>query len=286
MPLPLSILRTIEHSLGVKIVHSEHVSGGDINAARKLVTRSGTSYFIKYRSAPDARTNLEAEAAGLEAIGNSGAIAAPEVLFCSSVDGTAFLVMPYLASSQPQKQDWETLGRGLAALHKSTAPQFGWPQNNFIGALPQSNQHHEDWATFYARERLLPQMEQAKPLLDPRLYGRGLKVIDKLPELVPREIPALIHGDLWGGNKLFTKDGPVLIDPAACHASREMDIAMSMLFGGFASAFYDAYTEAFPLEAGWEERMSLYQLYYLLVHVNIFGRSYASGVESAIGQYL
>ena len=201
----------------------------------------------------------------------------------------AFLLMEYIEPKKPSKKDFELLGHQLAALHKlSESNTFGLGTENFIGSLQQSNTTHSDWASFYVQERLLPQL---------KLVGDGncLQLSETPSEeqlfktcqsLFPKVRPSLLHGDLWGGNYLISSEGiPHLIDPAIYYGHREVDIAMTHLFGGFDKTFYDSYQEHFMPIGGEKERNDIYQLYFLLAHLNLFGHSYKSRVVTILKRY-
>ncbi len=173
-------------------------------------------------------------------------------------------------------------------MHRFGQSHYGLNHDNFIGRLPQYNSSKEDAIDFLIEDRLAPQCRLA---MDQQLLQAGdMKKFEalfkKLPELLPIESPSLIHGDLWSGNFMIAENGrSVLIDPAVSFGLREMDLAMSLLFGGFNDLFYQAYHEAFPLKGGWRERMDIYQLYYLLAHLNMFGRSYLRPVQQILNKY-
>jgi fructosamine-3-kinase len=146
--------------------------------------------------------------------------------------------------------------------------------------LLQSNEYTANWIDFFIEKRLKAQAGLAfyNGEIPRSLYDKFNDLYNKLPELLPSEKPALLHGDLWSGNVIVGSNGHVsLIDPAVYYGNREAEIAFTKLFGGFSSAFYDAYNEAFPLEKGFEERIDIYNLYPLLVHVNLFGSGYING---------
>ena len=183
----------------------------------------------------------------------------------------------------------DLLGHHLAALHQpSAADNFGGQTDNFIGNLPQSNTQQLNWSTFYVQERLLPQLEisRARQMLDPAEIPSLQKMLKRCSTIFPEVKPSLLHGDLWRGNYLISKNGsPYLIDPAIYFGHHEVDIAMSRLFGGFNSTFYDAYAEHFPQRIDDTALMNIYQLYYLLVHLNLFGSSYYSSVHRILKTY-
>ncbi len=287
--LPSPILSNIQ-SLFPDIQDITAVSGGDINEARKLILKD-RSLFLKYNIGVDAQRMFETEKKGLELLGAGGQIAVPEVIYQQSAEDYAFLILEFVENKRPASDTfWKDFGASLAQLHKeNTQENFGLDHSNFIGSLPQSNDFHDNWAGFYRQERIEPQVRMAynDSLLPKGTLSLFEKLYYKFPDLFPPEPPTLIHGDLWSGNFLCSQNNePYLIDPSVSYANREMDLGMSKLFGGFTPNFYDSYDEQYPLEKEWEDRMDLYQLYYLLVHVNLFGGSYTASVMSIVKRYV
>jgi fructosamine-3-kinase len=281
----------IEATLGASIRSEHGVAGGDINDAFRLELSDGRVVFAKTNDRADPRM-FPAEARGLEWLREASVVRVPEVVAVSSgeIGVPSFLVLEYVESARRDRDFDERLGRELAALHLRGAPAFGLDHDNFIGRLPQSNARAETWVEFYRDRRLGRELERAaKAGLASAGMRRGLeRLFAKLHELTgPPEPPARLHGDLWGGN-LHVDDGgqPCLIDPAAYGGHREVDLAMMRLFGGFSERTFAAYDEAFPLAEGHEERVALYQLYPLMVHVNLFGSSYVSSVERTLARYV
>ena len=274
----------LEGVLGESVMRLTPVSGGDINRAYRVDCASG-AYFVKTSARDTAFDNLTAESQGLELIRNSGTIRVPHVLEVNRLGTGGVLLMEMIETKRPTEQDWSKLGVQLARLHRTTRDQYGLDHSNYIGALPQSNDPRAGWVEFYISQRLEPQWQSACSYFNSQDHTDWDKLISQLTALLVEEQPALIHGDLWGGNIVFDKDGPVLIDPSVSYAHREMDIAMSRLFGGFDNRFYQVYNESYPLEHGIEERIPLYQLYYLLVHVNLFGAGYVRGVQNVVSRY-
>jgi fructosamine-3-kinase len=284
-----ALVSAVERALGSTIRDAGAVSGGDINDAYRVTLADGRVVFVKANDRADSAM-FPAEARGLTWLAEGRALRIPQVLSVSDVGAAhPFLALEYLDSA-PRVRDFdERLGRGLALLHRSGAPAFGLHFDNFIGRLPQPNTPHPAWAEFYREERLLPQLELArKARRATSRMERGLEsLFAHLPELVgPEEPPARLHGDLWGGNLHVDDRGePCLIDPAPYGGHREVDLAMMRLFGGFSARTFAAYAEAHPLAADHEERVELYQLYFLMVHVNLFGGSYAASVEGVLARY-
>lgn len=286
--LPAPILQQCCLILDADIRSVRQVAGGDINQARLLDTSRGR-FFLKMNQGTQAATMFEAEAKGLDLLRKTKTLRIPQTVAAGDTPEGAFLLMEYVETGRRAEGFWEVFGPGLALLHRHTSAQFGLDHPNFIGSLPQSNLPHPTWPAFYAAERLQPQLDLA---LQSKQLGmadalRFEKLYNKLPDLCPGEPPALTHGDLWSGNFLIGPDNePVLIDPSVSYAHREMDLAMSRLFGGFDRAFYCSYEEAWPLAPGFEQRLPVYQLYYLMVHVNLFGGGYAGSVRSVLERYV
>lgn len=282
------LAEALRFSLGSAIASSRPVSGGDINDAFEIELASGVRVFLK-TNANASPTMFPAEARGLDWLRGASPLRVPEVLAVSSgrAGEPCFLVLELLGAGRPGRDFDERLGQGLAALHRSAPAAFGLDHDNFIGSLPQRNAEHASWADFFWFERLEPQLDRASGL-GSRLRARFERLAERLPQLVgPAEPPARLHGDLWGGN-LFVDDSgaPCLIDPAVYGGHREMDLAMMRLFGGFGERVFRAYDEAFPLAPGSAERIQLYQLYPLLVHVNLFGGGYVEQVERSLARYV
>jgi protein-ribulosamine 3-kinase len=280
----------LESLLGQTVRSAAKVSGGDINDAFELGLTDGRSVFLKTNSrAPP--TMFAAEAEGLEFLRTAQALRVPEVLAVSSADDAEpFLLLEFVRSARRRSQFDAELGRGLSVLHRFGAPEFGFRTTNFIGRLVQENRAHSSWPEFYREQRLEPQLRAAEAagLASLALRRKFERLFSLLPELVSEpEAPARLHGDLWSGNVLVDEHGqPCLIDPAVYGGHREMDLAMMRLFGGFSERVFAAYAEAFPLAAGHAERVQLYQLYPLLVHLNSFGGGYRASVEQALSAYV
>jgi len=267
--------------LGASIRSVRALSGGDINEAYAVTLDDERACFVKTnRRAPPGM--FAAEARGLAWLAEARALRIPSVI---AVDDR-WLILELVRPGTPTPSFDEDLGRGLAAIHRVGAPGFGLDHDNFIGRLPQSNRPAASWSDFYRDERLEPQVRLAADagLMPPSLRRAFTRLFAVLPERVgPAEPPARLHGDLWGGNVMCDdRGGPCLIDPAAYAGHREVDLAMMRLFGGFRDRTFAAYTESYPLAEGHAERVPLYQIYPLLVHVNLFGGSYVESVAAAV----
>jgi fructosamine-3-kinase len=265
----------------------EFLSGGCINVAVKLDTTAG-NFFVKFNERPEALAMFAAEARGLELLASAGALRIPAVLAHGQQAGRAYLVLEYLGPGFGAANYWANLGRGLAQQHRQQSPTFGLDFDNYIGELRQANPPSGDGLAFFAEHRLRAQAGLAfyHGLVGQDLLRQVDKLCERLPQLLPAEPACLLHGDLWSGNVLVDGAGqPALVDPAVYYGFREAELAFTQLFGGFADDFYAAYQEAYPLEPGFAERAAIYNLYPLLVHVNLFGQGYLSGVERTLARY-
>jgi fructosamine-3-kinase len=270
------------------------VSGGCINQGYAVSDRQLT-YFVKLNQA-SLVAMFEAEALGLQQMFDTATIRVPKPLCWGTAGNSSYIVLEWLDMGGGNPKSWQEMGRKLAAMHQVGAQQccapttsqgFGWEINNTIGSTPQINTWTADWGEFYIKHRLGYQFQLA------RRRGGSFPQQEKLLAIIPELLadhqvsPSLVHGDLWGGNAGCTASGePVIFDPATYFGDREVDIAMTELFGGFPAAFYQGYNEVFPLDAGYERRKTLYNLYHILNHFNLFGGGYASQANRMIEQIL
>ncbi len=286
--VPESIITEIERQ--VKCTGSEFnfISGGCINNGGALATSAG-KFFLKWNSANKFPGMFSAEADGLMLLQSTRAVRIPNVICAGTADAFQFLLLEFISPATRGKNYWKKLGEQLATLHKHSATSFGLDHNNYIGSLPQINSKHSDWSAFFVNERLKPQVALA--LQDGKIPAETAAKFDrlfgKIETFLPEEKPSMLHGDLWSGNLIVDERGdPCLIDPAVYYGNREAEISFTQLFGGFENAFYESYNTNFPLEKGFRERVDLYNLYPLLVHVNLFGGGYIRQVVSILNHYV
>ncbi|MEQ9309413.1 MAG: fructosamine kinase family protein [Balneolaceae bacterium] len=273
---------TIQSQLEIEITSESILHGGDINSAAKIETDSGDSYFLKWNPSPSEKM-FEKEAIGLNLLDSALTdLIVPEVILI----GDNFLLLEYIEESNTGSSF--DFGVQVAKLHRKTNELFGLDYSNFIGKLPQQNKYHADWLEFFIRERIEPQVKMAidSGILPLRFASIFERVFNYTYVVFPDEPPALLHGDLWGGNYMFNPDGKACIyDPAVYYGHREMDLAMSRLFSGFSSDFYVGYNEEYPLQKGAEERFKLCNLYPILVHANLFGGHYVSQAKILLKRF-
>ena len=280
------IAQHISQSTGTEFSVDNHrsVSGGCINQGYRL-TGNDCAYFVKINQASQVEM-FAAEALGLKQIINTETIRVPEPICWGVAERSSFIVMEWLEFSRPDTQAWEKMGRNLAAMHRAGgASQFGWEQNNTIGSTPQQNDWTDNWAEFFAQHRIGYQLKLAQR----RGGDFPRQAIAAVQEILANRQPqpSLVHGDLWSGNAAVTTSGePVILDPATYWGDREVDLAMTELFGGFPAAFYRGYSQVWQLEEGYQQRKTIYNLYHILNHFNLFGGGYGSQANRMIAQIM
>jgi fructosamine-3-kinase len=251
------------------------LSGGDISSSY-VISSPRTKYFIKLNPASTFPGMFEREAEGLKALQENSDFIIPGVIGCGFAGKDQYLVLEWLEQATTNKEIQFEAGQKLARLHLQQQDWFGWSTDNYIGSLPQLNSRHNDWSSFYTENRIMP---LARMLANQEKIAKSsIRVAEqfclRLTDLFPKEPASLLHGDLWSGNFTVTQKGPAIFDPAVYYGHREMDIAMTRLFGGFDELFYQGYEEVYPLEVRWRERLDYSQLYPLLVHAVLFGGNY------------
>lgn len=278
-----NIIYDITSKNGIALTTFSKVAGGDINAVYALQTKTET-YILKLNNAERFPGMFQAEVKGLNLLRTTNSFQIPAIHSEGTLDDTSYLIINYITPCPPTDNYWKLFAQCLAKLHQNTQHTFGLDHDNYIGSLKQYNCPETNAADYYINQRLIPQFRMARDA------GYSFEALDEfysnLLTLIPNEPPSLIHGDLWNGNVLVaSNETPTLIDPAVSYAPREMDLAMMQLFGGFPEDAINRYNEIFSLQQGWEERIQLYQLYYNLVHLNLFGTGYLSNVQQIVRLY-
>lgn len=277
------IIRHLEDLFSEKVLTTRALSGGDINEVVLLITNT-RKLVIKLNNASRFPGMFKTEAEGLRVLRKTNIFTIPEVISIGEKEDQAFLVLSYVEKGASIDNFWEVFGKKLAALHQVTEPYFGLSHNNYIGNLPQENTKSPSATEFYISQRLEPQFKLAKE--NGYSFANLTGFYKHLETEIPDEPASLVHGDLWNGNFIIDSKGcPSLIDPSISYAPREMDIAMMHLFGGFDTQLFEVYNESFQLAENWKTRMPIWQLYYLLVHLNLFGSSYYNSVKNILRSF-
>jgi fructosamine-3-kinase len=292
--LPEDLPAALARATGLQVAPQPErsVGGGSVGECLRW-SSDGGDLFVKL--GPEANLGMfSAEADGLRELGAAAALRVPEVRGLGTASGQAFLALEWIEFGSASSRTETALGAGLARLHRTAAPRFGWHRDNTIGATPQHNDWTDDWVQFFAIQRLGVQLDLAERNghgggRGGRLVERGRRLCERLGALFAghRPQPSLLHGDLWGGNWAAVASGaPVIYDPAVYYGDREADLAMTRLFGGLGRGFYQAYESEWPLDPGAEQRVALYNLYHVLNHLNLFGGGYRVQAAAMIERLL
>jgi fructosamine-3-kinase len=260
------------------------IGGGSINDARRINTSKG-NFFAKLNNLDEYPGMFECEADGLEFLRAHSQFRIPETIGTGSTENVQWIIMRLIQPAPKKEGYWNEFAKKLADFHRQTSETFGYHRDNYLGSLPQANNQKSTWTEFYASERIEPQLKMAKDkgLASAEMVRLFEKMLGRMERYFPTEPAAALHGDLWTGNFMTDDEGSATIfDPAVYYGHREMDIAMSRLFGSFGDEFYRAYQKHFPMEAGWEDRMDIANLYPLLAHLNLFGGGYAAQIMTIL----
>ncbi len=286
MKFDLEAIRNHCDLVQVPVFH-RHLSGGDINEVF-VIRVNEKKWVVKKNENNRFPRMLEKEQTALDYMIEKTSAYYPKPIKSFTEGKFQYLIMEYAEKSDNTSIGQQNLGIELAKQHMVSYDKFGWKEDNYIGFLHQSNAYEEKWADFYATHRILTQVKKAfdQGKVDNSFIKRIERYCTKLEDLFPAESPSLLHGDLWGGNYFISnKNIPFLYDPAVYYGHREMDISMTMLFGGFSNDFYQAYNDVYPLEQGWVERASHGQMYPNLVHLNLFGQPYLGGISKVLDRF-
>jgi len=283
----LTTALSCQSGVKIHINYAEKISGGDINETYKLSTDDG-SLFLKMNDAHNYPDMFLRELNGLNILRSTNAINVPRPLATGTVGNKGFLVTEFMEKGGVTPDFWENFGASLSRVHRQTQTYYGFPETNYIGTLKQYNTPYSSWPVFYAFNRLQPLTRAAydQQVMDKGMVVQMEQLWKQLPAMFPDEKPALLHGDLWSGNFMVGKDGRACVyDPAVYYGHREMDLAMTRLFGGFDTRFYFSYQTMYPLAEGWQSRIGVCQLYPLMVHLLLFGGSYYNSVKEILDEF-
>lgn len=256
-----------------------------INICYKI-TDGKRDFFVKINN-KESLVKFQAEAYSLQKIKELSTVVCPKVITIGASLDKSFLVLEYVRFSKPLNMFWFELGQKLAKMHKTaTHGQFGWPHDNFIGNTIQPNHWGSNWTTFFSEQRIAWQLQL---LSEKSILLGNINHISKIchDALLHHSVkPCLVHGDLWLGNTGFTSDKVMLFDPACYYGDREVDLAMTELFGHFPNDFYKGYQEEYPLDDGYHKRKVVYNLYHVLNHANMFGGFYIEQAKAMLSKII
>ncbi len=263
------------------------IKGGSINEAYYVQTIDA-EFFMKFH-ANSPKDFFKSEATGLRIIKETGTISVPNYLSYSDQPGKAFLLLDWIEGAKTDKTE-VILGQKLAELHRCFGRMHGFKNDTYIGLLPQPNELNANWLEYFRTFRLGSQLEQGiqKGLIDGTRRKRMELLMERLNEWVPSFVePSHLHGDLYAGNWIVGPGGePYIVDPSFLYGDRHFEIAYTELFGGFSNKFYEAYEESYPLRKDYEDVKPIYQLYYLIAHLNLFGETYGKDIDNILNRYI
>lgn len=283
----MDIRNIAEKILQTSIDSISRLHGGDINETFSLHTKHG-SFVVKVNLWARFPEMFQKEKNGLEALRRYSEFRIPKVIAVHEEKGYQFLFLEKIEQGNPKTDFWDVFGKKLATMHLHSHEKFGWETDNFMGNRVQKNQWANNWEDFYRDFRIMPfvKMLRDQHRFDTKDVQLAEKLCVRISDYFPEEPPAFVHGDLWSGNFMTDETGnPVLIDPAVSFSHREMDLALTKLFGGFSEAFYQAYQRTYPLSSGWEGRLPVAQLYPLLFHAVAFGGTYVTRCRDILKRF-
>jgi protein-ribulosamine 3-kinase len=272
----------------IRSLHADPIGGGSINETYRLTVNGTLKLFCKINSSNGFPALFEKEKRGLELLASLGIIRVPKVLATWSIGEKQVLILEWINQGPKTEKFWNRFGEKMAALHHITDDHFGWEEDNYLGALVQSNEASPNWIDFFILQRLEPQIRLAadKNLLSEADLAGFKRLSRFLPDIFPPQAPSLLHGDLWSGNFLCDQESePVLFDPAVYFGHPGMDFGMTTLFGGFEKPFYEAYGHLCPFPVNYLDHWETCRLYPLLVHLNLFGKSYLPEIAHTLRRF-
>ena len=258
-----AIHKVVHRLTGAEITALRRYPGGDISGASEIRLADGRMLVAKHGPVVDIEGRM------LQAMSESSA-PVPEVLGC---EDDVLLIECLPSDGSLSGEAWTALAHALTSLHEITGESYGWPEDYALRHVTVANDRSDDWPSFWAHNRLLCHAPHLDAATGKRLEALSSNLGDMLPA---RPRPALLHGDMWGGNVLVSGSHiSGLIDPCAYFGHAEVDAATLTVFDNPPPAFF----EQMAFEAGWEDRQPVYRLWTWLLHVRLFGGSYLSAVE-------
>ena len=262
------------------------VGGSCINQTYKISTTTN-DFFCKINSASKFPHLFLKEQNGLALLAKQKLIKLPDVMESCLFEDHQILILEWIKEGIPNQDFWKTFGKQLAALHQVKREQFGLSEDNYMGSVPQSNKNHSSWISFFVEERLMPLVKLCSDSLSSSHVKQFEVLYQKLPGIFDNDKPSLLHGDLWSGNFMCNdKNQPALIDPAVYFGHPSVDLGMTTLFGGFDRSFYDAYHYHSPLPPNYKQQWQACNLYPLLIHLHLFGKSYLRQIEQTLADFV
>lgn len=273
------ISNTIGESFSIK--HKREIPTRDINKCFWL-SDDYYNFFIKINNKAYLE-NFEVQAYDLNKLKEFSHLSCPEVISFGVTLDKSYLILNYIPLSKDNDTHWHQLGEQVALMHKNTSHgQFGWQYDNFLGGTLQPNKWSSNWRTFFSEQRIGWQLQLLKE--KSISFGNNEHIIKVCHDgLLHHDVaPCLVHGDLWRKHMAFSGHQAVVLDPACYYGDREVDIAMTELYGQLPPEFYQAYHETFPLPESYQQRKLIYNFYHVLNHANLFGEQYLDQAKASL----
>lgn len=289
---------SFETGMNFNIQQRHEVAGGDVNIAyvvegianpnikNGVYNSTQKKYFVKINN-KDKLALFDAELDNLKHITNLTPFQTTTPITLGTTLDKSFFVLDHKCISLSRTENWYQLGKQLADMHLNTTHgQFGWHQDNYIGNTLQINRWQSNWRTFFSEQRIGWQLQLlAEKSIKIGDINHIIKICHDLL-LHHNTKPCLVHGDLWQGNVGFVNSQPIIYDPACYYGDREVDLAMTELFGAFPNEFYQGYEQAYPLDNGYHQRKMVYNFYHILNHVNMFNHDYLEQAKSTLARII
>ena len=252
----------------------------------KVITEDNEQFIVKYYYKKKGRFNaIKAEADNLFFLNTQKFKFFPRIINYNK----KFLIMSFIDNNHylPNKTNNDFLD-AIILIHSKKNINYGFNFNTQIGGLKQPNSNSKNWVEFYRDKRLhyiFDLINKNQPM-DKAINTKVDLLLKKIDNFIPKKPkPSLLHGDLWEGNILFkNKKFSGLIDPGSFYGHNELEVSYLRWFDPkfIDKKFLDKYNDHISIDKYYIEYESIYQLYYSLLNVYLWDRSYIENVRELL----